>query len=54
MGKTWRRAKTDWDDGGYNSPRDFTKKKKKASNKQKIETRKRKEQYLEEPPRNYR
>ena len=54
MGKTWRRARNDWDDG-YDDHRDFKKKKKKKISDQQIEIRKRKEQFLEneESPRNY-
>ena len=54
MGKTWRRARNDWDDG-YDHHHEFKKKKKKKKNNQQIEIRKRKEQFLEneESPRNY-
>ena len=47
MGKTWRRARNDWDDGYDDDHRDFKKKKKKKISNQQIETRTRKEQFLE-------
>ena len=54
MSKTWRRTRSDWDEGGYNDPREYKKKKKKKRNIQKMEIRKRKEQFLEEEsPRNF-
>ena len=47
MSKTWRRARNDWDEDGYDEHRDYKKKKKKKRNNQKLEIRKQKEQFLE-------